>query len=67
MHGCGSAGEDDGLGQDRRERRLGLVEGHDFGIDAGLAHPPRDELGVLGAEIDDEHFVRVVRMALVSE
>ena len=61
MHRCRSAGEDDGLWQDRLERRLGLVEGHDFRIDAGLPHPPRDELGVLGAEIDDEHFVRVVR------
>ena len=60
MHGCGSAGEDDGLGQGRRERGLGFVEGHDFGIDAGLAHPPRDELGVLGAEINDQHFVHGV-------
>ena len=61
MHRCRSAGEDDRLWQDWLERRLGLVEGHDFRINASLPHPPRDELGVLGAEIDDEHFVRVVR------
>ena len=61
MHGCRAAGEDDGLGQHRREGGLGLVERHDLGIDACLPHPPRDQLGVLRAEIDDEHFVRVVR------
>ena len=27
---------------------------HDLAVDVGLAHPARDELGVLGAEVDDE-------------
>ena len=61
MHGCRSSGEDDRLGQHRRKRGFRLVEGHDFRIDAGLPHPPRDELGVLRPEIDDEDFIRVVR------
>ena len=30
-------------------------------VHARLPHPPRDQLRVLGAEIDDEDFVRVVR------
>ena len=50
-------------GQDHR-LRLHLAEGglrllirHDLAIDLLLAHPPRDELGDLRAEIDDEDFV----------
>jgi hypothetical protein len=31
------------------------VPGVDFAIDPGLAHPPGDELGVLGAEIEDQN------------
>ena len=57
MHAGRPAGEDDGPAAGPAERRLGLVERHDFGIDAGLAHPPRDELGHLAAEIDDQHAV----------
>ncbi len=50
----GAAGEDDGLRRRRLQRGLGLLEGDDLAIDAGLAHAPRDELGHLRAEIDDE-------------
>ena len=57
MHGGWAAGEDDGLGQDRRERRFRLIEGHDLGIDAGLAHAAGNELSVLRAEIDDEDLI----------
>ena len=57
VHGGRAAGEDDRLGQDRLQRGFGPVEGHDLGIDAGLPDAPGDELGVLGAEIDDENFV----------
>jgi hypothetical protein len=49
-----AAGEDDrrGLaGDDLLGRDVG---GDDLGVDAGLADPPRDELGVLRAEVDDE-------------
>ena len=38
-----------------RQRRLRLVVGHDLAIDPGLAHAPRDELGHLAAEIDDQN------------
>ncbi len=36
---------------------LRLVERHDLGIDAGLAHAPRDQLRHLAAEIDDQDFI----------
>ena len=39
------------------ERFGGFVEGHDLAIDPLLAHAPRDELGDLRAEIDDENLV----------
>ena len=39
------------------EGGLGLLVGHDLAIDLFLAHPPRDQLGDLRAEIDDEDFV----------
>ena len=29
----------------------------DFAVDAGLAHAARDQLGVLGAEVEDEDFL----------
>ena len=34
--------------------QLGCADGarHDLGVDVGLAHPPGDQLGVLGPEID---------------
>ncbi len=56
-HAGRPAREDDGLGQDRAERVFGLVAGHDLRVDAGLAHPPGDELRHLAAEIDDQHAV----------
>ena len=59
MHAGRTARQDDGLGQDGLERGFGPVEGHDLGIDARLAHPPRDQLRVLRAEIDDEDFCPV--------
>jgi hypothetical protein len=30
----------------------------DLAVDVGLAHPARDELGILRAEIDDEDAVQ---------
>jgi hypothetical protein len=36
---------------------FGGLERHDFGIDAGLAHAARDQLGHLAAEVDDEDGV----------
>ena len=40
-----------------REGFLRLLIRHDFGIDLFLAHPPRDQLGHLRAEIDDQNFI----------
>ena len=31
-----------------------IVCGHDLAVDVGLAHAAGDQLGVLGAEVDDE-------------
>ena len=51
------ARQDHRLRLDALERRLGLLERDDLGIDAGLAHAPGDQLGDLAAEIDDEDGV----------
>ena len=42
-----------------RGRDLGRGDrvGHDLAVDVRLAHPPGDQLGVLGAEVDDEDRV----------
>ncbi len=53
-HPGGRSGQDDALGPQPVERLFGLGERRDLGIDAGLAHPARDELGHLAAEIDDQ-------------
>jgi hypothetical protein len=36
---------------------LGDVVGMQLAIDAGLAHAARDQLGVLGTEVEDEDFL----------
>ncbi len=56
-HRGGSAGEDDGLGREPGHPLLGLGKRHDFAVDARLADAPRDELGYLAAEVDDEDGV----------
>src|SRR5215471_6994617 len=53
----GPAGEDHALRPHRPERLVRLLERHDFAIDFFFAHPPRDELGHLRPEIDDENLV----------
>ncbi len=50
----GATGEHDGHGVLRRELGRGRVVGDDLRVQAGFADAARDELGVLGAEIDDE-------------
>ena len=52
-----AAGQDHRLRLHVAEGSLGLLVGHDLAIDLFLAHPPRDQLGHLRAEIDDEDFV----------
>ena len=57
MHRIRAAGEDHRLRLHRPEGGLRLLERHDLGIDPLLAHPPRDQLGDLAAEIDDQNLV----------
>ena len=51
--------EDDALGVPLADLVGGDVVGHDLGVDVGLAHPAGDELGVLGAEVDDQDGVEL--------
>ena len=57
VHRFRAAGEDHRLRLHLREGGFGLLERHDFGIDALLAHPARDQLRHLAAEIDDQNLV----------
>ena len=52
-----SAGEDHAFRPQVAQRFLGLLERHDLAIDMFLADPPRDQLGDLRAEIDDQDGV----------
>ncbi len=59
VHRGRTAGEDDRLrlaGEHLLDRH---VVRHDLGVDPGLAHTARDQLGVLGAEVDDQDQVMV--------
>ena len=56
MHGLRPAGEDHRFRLHLAESRFRLLERHDFRIDAHLAHPARDELGDLAAEIDNQNL-----------
>ena len=53
----GRARQNDALGSEPVERRLGRVERNDFAIHPRLANPPRDKLGHLAAEIDDQNRI----------
>ena len=41
----------------RAQRRRGLLKRHQLAVDVLFAHPARDELRHLGAEIDNENAV----------
>jgi hypothetical protein len=57
MHRFRAAGQDHRLRLHLKECGFRLLERHDLGIDALLAHPPRDQLRHLTAEIDDQNLV----------
>ncbi len=57
VHRFRPAGEDHRLRLHLNKRRFRLLERHDFGIDALLPHPARDQLRHLAAEIDDQNLV----------
>jgi hypothetical protein len=64
-----AAGQDDGAWFEGADPRFVAVEGKDLAIDAAFAHPPRDQLRHLGAEIEDKHTVGHARdpIAQISE
>src|SRR5262249_29315120 len=56
-NGGGAPGKDHRLRLHFAEGFFGLLERHDLAIDLLLPDPARDELGNLGAEIDDQNLV----------
>ena len=52
-----AARQDHRLGLQTREGLRGVLKRRDLAIDAGLAHPPGDQLGDLAAKIDDQQLV----------
>ncbi len=57
VHRFRAAGEDHRLRLHLLEGGFGLLERHDFGIDALFPHPAGNQLGDLAAEIDDQNLV----------
>ncbi len=57
VHRFRAAGEDHRFRLHLPEGGFGLLERHDFGIDALLAHPARNQLRHLTAEIDNQNLV----------
>ena len=57
VHRLRTAGEDHRFRLHLPEGRFGLLERDDLGIDALLAHPARDQLRHLTAEIDDQNLL----------
>ena len=57
VHRGRSAGEDDAAGPTLGELSGREVTGNDLAVDVRLAHPPGDELGVLGPEVDDQNAI----------
>ena len=51
------ARQDHRLGLQARKGLRGVLKRRDLAIDAGLAHPPGDQLGDLAAKIDDQQLV----------
>ena len=58
-HRLGAAGEDDAARAERADVGVAHVPGVDLAVDARLAHAARDELRVLGAEVEDQDPVGV--------
>src|SRR5207253_2310005 len=52
-----AAAEDQPRGAARRDLRHGRVVGKQLAVDAALPHAARDELAVLGPEIQDQHLL----------
>ena len=59
VHGIGAAAEDDAGGGLRCDLSGGGAGRDDLAVDVGFTHPTGDQLGVLGAEVDDQHLVEL--------
>ena len=55
VHRRGTAREDERGRVARRNLGGGEAMPHELGVDTSFAHPARDQLAVLPAEVDDEH------------
>ena len=62
-----AAGKDDGLGRKRADELVGHIVGVNLAKHRGLAHATCDQLGDLGAEIEDQDFVMHGRTLLKSD
>src|SRR4029077_12195280 len=58
-HRFGTTGEDDATGAEGAHLGLGDVPGVDLAVHPELAHAARDQLGVLGTEVEDQNAVRM--------
>jgi hypothetical protein len=57
VHRVGATGEDHALRAETAHELVGHVEGMQLAVHLLLAHAARDELGDLGAEVEDEDFL----------
>src|SRR5207244_6737874 len=62
-HALGSARQDDSGGRKVADERVADIVGMDLAIHVQLAHAARDELRVLGAEIEDQDLAMHVRVS----
>ena len=67
VHAGRTAGQDDRLRVAREHLGDGHRVRHDLGVDPRLPHAPRDQLGVLGPEVDDEDQVVLCRLRHAAE
>jgi hypothetical protein len=57
VHRVGAAGQDDPLGRKAADELIRHIVGMDFAVHLLLTHTAGDELGDLGAEIEDQDFL----------
>ena len=65
VHARGTAGEDDGAGVLRSDLGCRGVARHDLRVDVQVADAARDELAVLGAEVEDDDLLLAVLHGLL--
>ncbi len=59
VHRRGTAGQDDGLGLAGQDLLRGHRGWHDLGVHLAFTDPPRDQLRILGPEVDHQDGVKV--------